>query len=102
MRAEQPRRRRGALRRTTRAFVSFRSPAPPTSIFTVPFGPRLVFITSCSPFAALMFCKAKVVPQLSLRHRRRSQATRTMNSAAPRPINSALAFRVLIAILQDA
>mmetsp|Transcript_9161 Transcript_9161/g.16822 ORF Transcript_9161/g.16822 Transcript_9161/m.16822 type:complete len:207 (+) Transcript_9161:1092-1712(+) len=28
-------------------------PAPPTSIFKVPRGPRLDFITSCSPFAAL-------------------------------------------------
>ena len=30
-------------------------PEPPTSIFIVPFGPRLVLITSCSPLAALMF-----------------------------------------------
>jgi hypothetical protein len=48
-------------------------PAPPTSILIVPFGPRLVFMTSRSPFAALMF----------------------MNSAAERPITSALGFRVL-------
>lgn len=30
-------------------------PAPSTSILIVPLGPRLVFITSCKPFAALMF-----------------------------------------------
>jgi len=30
-------------------------PAPPTSILIVPFGPKLDFITSWSPFAALMF-----------------------------------------------
>ena len=48
-------------------------PAPPTSILIVPFGPRLVFMTSRSPFAALMF----------------------MNSAAERPITSALGFKVL-------
>ena len=33
-------------------------PAPPTSILMVPFGPRLDFITSCRPFAALMFMKS--------------------------------------------
>ena len=30
-------------------------PAPSTSILIVPLGPRLVFMTSCKPFAALMF-----------------------------------------------
>ena len=35
--------------------VSFRSPAPETSILMVPRGPRFVFITSSSPAAALMF-----------------------------------------------
>lgn len=37
----------------------FRSPpAPPTSILMVPLGPRLDFITSCRPLAALMFMKS--------------------------------------------
>mmetsp|Transcript_5410 Transcript_5410/g.16073 ORF Transcript_5410/g.16073 Transcript_5410/m.16073 type:complete len:221 (+) Transcript_5410:1180-1842(+) len=30
-------------------------PAPPTSIFRVPRGPRLLFMTSCRPFAAFRF-----------------------------------------------
>lgn len=45
-------------------------PAPPTSIFIVPLGPKFVFITSSSPLAALMF----------------------INNAACRPIVSAFAF----------
>jgi hypothetical protein len=30
-------------------------PDPPTNILIVPFGPKFVFMTSYSPFAALMF-----------------------------------------------
>lgn len=51
-------------------------PEPPTSIFIVPFGPRLVRMTSCRPLAALMF----------------------MNRAAVRPITSALELRDLTAM----
>ena len=36
-------------------YVIFVPPAPSTSILIVPLGPRLVFMTSCKPFAALMF-----------------------------------------------
>ena len=39
------------------SFVSLMPPAPSTSILIVPLGPRLVFMTSCSPLAALMFIK---------------------------------------------
>ncbi len=35
--------------------MHFIPPAPSTSILIVPLGPRLVFMTSCKPFAALMF-----------------------------------------------
>ena len=35
--------------------MRFIPPAPSTSILIVPLGPRLVFMTSCKPFAALMF-----------------------------------------------
>lgn len=48
-------------------------PEPPTSIFIVPFGPRLVLITSSNPLAALMF----------------------MKRAADRPMTSAFGLRVL-------
>lgn len=48
-------------------------PPPPTSILMVPFGPKFVFMTSRSPFEALMF----------------------MNKAARRPITSAFGFSVL-------
>lgn len=37
------------------SLVSLIWPAPPTSIFSVPLGPRLVLSTACIPFAALMF-----------------------------------------------
>mmetsp|Transcript_1491 Transcript_1491/g.9124 ORF Transcript_1491/g.9124 Transcript_1491/m.9124 type:complete len:217 (-) Transcript_1491:24-674(-) len=37
------------------SLVSLTSPAPPTSIFTVPLGPRLVRSTSSSPLAACRF-----------------------------------------------
>ena len=54
----------GFARRTLQIEAKSRSrdharapPAPPTSILMVPFGPRLDLITSCSPFAALMFMK---------------------------------------------
>lgn len=48
--------RRGRQRQSERS--GWRSPpAPPTSILIVPFGPKLVFMTSYSPFAALMFMK---------------------------------------------
>mmetsp|Transcript_351 Transcript_351/g.874 ORF Transcript_351/g.874 Transcript_351/m.874 type:complete len:259 (-) Transcript_351:70-846(-) len=57
------------------SLVSLMAPAPSTSILMVPLGPRLVFMTSCSPLAALMF----------------------MNSAAARPICSALALSCLTA-----
>ena len=41
-------------------------PAPSTSILIVPLGPRLVLITSCKPFAALMFMnKAAALSMLS-------------------------------------
>lgn len=36
-------------------------PEPPTSILMVPLGPRLDFITSCRPLAALMFMKIACV-----------------------------------------
>ena len=52
-------------------------PDPPTSIFIVPLGPRLDLMTSCRPFAALMF----------------------MNRAAPRPMTSALGLRVLTDVI---
>mmetsp|Transcript_46084 Transcript_46084/g.150924 ORF Transcript_46084/g.150924 Transcript_46084/m.150924 type:complete len:252 (-) Transcript_46084:8-763(-) len=37
------------------SLVSLMSPAPPTSILSVPLGPRLLLSTSCRPRAALMF-----------------------------------------------
>ena len=41
-------------------------PAPSTSILIVPLGPRLVLMTSCKPFAALMFMnKAAALSMLS-------------------------------------
>lgn len=41
-------------------------PAPPTSILMVPLGPRLVFITSNRPLAALMFMNnAALRPRIS-------------------------------------
>jgi hypothetical protein len=41
-------------------------PAPPTSILMVPFGPKLVFMTSCRPLAALMFMnRAALLPMIS-------------------------------------
>ena len=42
-------------RRVLPSLVSLMSPAPETSIFSVPFGPRLDLSTSCRPRAALMF-----------------------------------------------
>lgn len=41
--------------REERALCDDVPPAPSTSILIVPLGPRLVFMTSCKPFAALMF-----------------------------------------------
>lgn len=52
-------------------------PEPPTSILIVPFGPRLDLMTSCRPFAALMF----------------------MKRAAPRPMTSALGLRVFTDVI---
>mmetsp|Transcript_30046 Transcript_30046/g.76369 ORF Transcript_30046/g.76369 Transcript_30046/m.76369 type:complete len:247 (+) Transcript_30046:237-977(+) len=42
-------------RSTCPSLVILICPAPPTSIFNVPRGPRLLFMTSCRPFAALRF-----------------------------------------------
>ena len=52
-------------------------PDPPTSILMVPLGPRLDRITSCRPFAALMF----------------------MKRAAPRPMTSALELSVFTDVM---
>ena len=52
-------------------------PEPPTSILMVPFGPRLLFMTSYRPFAALMF----------------------MERAAPLPMTSALGFKVFTDVI---
>mmetsp|Transcript_12055 Transcript_12055/g.39594 ORF Transcript_12055/g.39594 Transcript_12055/m.39594 type:complete len:201 (+) Transcript_12055:1385-1987(+) len=46
------------------SLVSLMSPAPPTSILRVPFGPKLDLSTSCRPRAALMFIN-EACPALS-------------------------------------
>lgn len=50
----------------SRTLVSLMSPEPETSILMVPRGPRLLFITSCSPAAACTFMyNAALGPRLS-------------------------------------
>lgn len=63
----------GGQKTMTEILARHAPPDPPTSIFMVPFGPKFVRITSCSPFAALMF----------------------INKAADLPITSAFGLRVL-------
>ena len=57
-----------AFRSVPRPADASSPPEPPTSILIVPLGPKLVFMTSSRPFAALMFMKrAAVCPMVSAR-----------------------------------
>ena len=61
---------------TAPSFVSLICPAPPTSILSVPRGPKLLFNTCCSPRAAEMLTmSADDFEITSARRRRRASAT---------------------------